>query len=78
MEVTASSERLEAALIDHRRKRKEGHQDTLLRSSIVRMRTSTVSAMPEGHEREISPEQMTDLLEFLQGLGSASAHKGGR
>ena len=54
-------------------RRKEGHQDTVLRSNIARMRASTVSAMPEGHEREITSEQMSDLLEYLQNLGSAAA-----
>ena len=54
-------------------RRKEGHQDTVLRSNIARMRASTVSAMPEGHEREITSEQMSDLLEYLQNLGSAPA-----
>jgi putative heme-binding domain-containing protein len=59
-------------------RRKEGHQDTVLRSNIARMRASTVSAMPEGHEREISSQQMSDLLEYLQNLGSAPAQKGTR
>ena len=54
-------------------RRKEGHQDTVLRSNIARMRTSTVSAMPEGQEREINSQQMSDLLEYLQSLGSATA-----
>jgi putative heme-binding domain-containing protein len=57
-------------------RRKEGHQDTVLRSNIARMRSSTISAMPEGHEREISSQQMSDLLEYLQNLGSAPAQKG--
>jgi len=56
-------------------RRKEGHRDTVLRSNIARMRASTVSAMPEGHEREISSQQMSDLLEYLQNLGSASAQR---
>lgn len=56
-------------------RRKEGHQDTVLRNNIARMRTSAVSAMPEGHEREINSQQMSDLLEYLQNLGSASAQK---
>jgi len=59
-------------------RRKEGHQDTLLRSNIARMRTSTVSAMPEGHEREINSQQMSDLLEYLQNLGSVPAPKAER
>jgi len=59
-------------------RRKEGHQDTVLRSNIARMRASTVSAMPEGHEREINAQQMSDLLEYLQGLGSVPAQKAAR
>jgi len=59
-------------------RRKEGHQDTVLRSNIARMRASTVSAMPEGHEREISSQQMSDLLEYLQNLGSAPAQNAAR
>jgi len=42
-------------------RRKEGHQDTVLRSNIARMRTSTVSAMPEGHEREIVVGDLADI-----------------
>jgi putative membrane-bound dehydrogenase-like protein len=57
-------------------RRKEGHQDTVLRNNIARIRTSTVSAMAEGHEREITQEQMSDLLEYLQNLGSESAQEG--
>jgi putative heme-binding domain-containing protein len=56
-------------------RRKEGHQDTVLRKNIARMRASTVSAMPEGHEREINAQQMSDLLEYLQSLGSTAAQK---
>jgi putative heme-binding domain-containing protein len=56
-------------------RRKEGHQDTVLRKNIARMRASTVSAMPEGHEREINAQQMSDLLEYLQSLGSAPVQK---
>ncbi|MCI0628782.1 MAG: c-type cytochrome, partial [Acidobacteria bacterium] len=56
-------------------RRKEGYQDTVLRNNIARMRAGTVSAMPEGHEREISSAQMSDLLEYLQNLGSVPAQK---
>jgi len=56
-------------------RRKEGHQDTVLRSNIARMRAGTVSAMPEGLEREINPQQMSDLLEYLQNLGSAAPQR---
>jgi len=34
--------------------------------------------MPEGHEREISSQQMSDLLEYLQNLGSAPAQNAAR
>jgi putative membrane-bound dehydrogenase-like protein len=54
-------------------RRKGGDQDTVLRSNIARMRAGTVSAMPEGMEREINPQQMSDLLEYLQSLGSATS-----
>jgi putative membrane-bound dehydrogenase-like protein len=56
-------------------RRKEGHQDTVLRKNIVGMRASTVSAMPEGHEREITAQQMSDLLEYLQSLGATPVQK---
>jgi putative heme-binding domain-containing protein len=59
-------------------RRKEGHQDTVLRSNIARLRASTVSAMPEGHEREIDSQQMSDLLDYLQSLSSAPAQKASR
>jgi putative heme-binding domain-containing protein len=59
-------------------RRKEGHQDTVLRSNIARMRASAVSAMPEGHERELNSQQMSDLLEYLQNLGSASTKTAAR
>lgn len=59
-------------------RRKEGHQDTVLRRNIARMRASTVSAMPEGHEREISAQQMSDLLEYLQSLGASIVEKTAR
>ena len=56
-------------------RRKGGDQDTVLRSTILRIRPSTVSAMPEGMEREINQQQMSDLLEYLQNLGSAAAQR---
>jgi putative heme-binding domain-containing protein len=46
-------------------RREEGQQDTILRSDIEQLRASGKSIMPDGLEQRISPEQLTDLLEFL-------------
>ena len=50
--------------------REEGEKDNILRANISALRPSTVSAMPEGVEEEITVEEMTDLLEYLKSLGS--------
>ena len=49
--------------------REEGEKDNILRANIAALRPSTVSAMPEGIEEEITVEEMTDLLEYLKSLG---------
>ncbi len=49
--------------------REEGEKDHILRANIAALRPSTVSAMPEGVEEEITVEEMTDLLEYLKSLG---------
>jgi putative heme-binding domain-containing protein len=46
-------------------RREDGQQDTILRSDIEQLRASGKSMMPDGLEQKISPEQLTDLLEFL-------------
>jgi putative membrane-bound dehydrogenase-like protein len=51
-----------------RLKRKEGAEDTVLRANIANLRTSAVSAMPEGLEENISVPDMADLLEFLKNV----------
>lgn len=45
--------------------RADGHAETILREDIEVMRSSGVSLMPEGLEREISVAQMADLLAYL-------------
>ena len=50
--------------------REEGEQDKILRANIAALRPSTVSAMPEGVEEEITVEEMTDLLGYLKSLGT--------
>jgi putative heme-binding domain-containing protein len=54
-----------------------GEEQTVLRSGIANLHASTVSMMPEGLEKEISIQNMTDLLEFLKNIGgpTAMAHR---
>ena len=52
-------------------RRREGDANTLLRTNIVEVRGSTVSAMPEGLEEEIGIQEMADLLEYLQNVGQS-------
>ncbi len=51
----------------------EGEEDVILRSNIVSLRSSNVSAMPDGLEKDISVERMADLLAYLQSLNQASS-----
>ncbi len=44
----------------------EGKNETLLRSDIEELRASGQSLMPVGFEKNISPDQMADLLSFLK------------
>lgn len=44
----------------------EGREQTLPRSSIEELKSSTKSLMPEGIEKDVSVEQMADLLAFLK------------
>lgn len=46
-------------------RREEGQQDTVPRSNIEQLRASGKSIMPDGLEQKLSPDQLTDLLEFL-------------
>ncbi|MBX6311835.1 MAG: HEAT repeat domain-containing protein [Isosphaeraceae bacterium] len=47
-------------------RRAEGQTDVLLRQDIEEIRSSGISLMPEGLEKEITIEQMADLLAFLK------------
>jgi putative membrane-bound dehydrogenase-like protein len=47
-------------------KQQEGRTDVILRTDIAEMASSGVSLMPEGLEKEITVEQMADLLAFLK------------
>jgi len=45
----------------------EGREQTILRSEIEDLKTTNKSLMPEGVERDVTVEQMADVLEFLKG-----------
>ena len=45
----------------------EGKQQTIGRGEIDQIKVSNVSLMPEGIEKDITPQQMADLLAFLKG-----------
>jgi len=48
--------------------RAEGKQDLVLRTNIDTMASNGKSLMPEGVEKEITPQQMADLIAFVQGI----------
>jgi putative membrane-bound dehydrogenase-like protein len=43
-----------------------GQKETIARNDVETLRSSGRSLMPEGVEKDVSPEQMNDLLEFLK------------
>ena len=47
----------------------EAKRHVILRENIDEMIASTKSLMPEGFEKQINPEEFTDLLEFLAAKG---------
>jgi putative membrane-bound dehydrogenase-like protein len=47
-------------------KRAENQQDTILRSEIEDIRSTGRSLMPEGLEKELSPQALADLIAFLK------------
>ena len=46
----------------------EGREETILRSDIEDLKATNKSLMPEGIERDVTVEQMADVLEFLKQL----------
>lgn len=44
----------------------EGKQQTIPRDEIEELKISDVSLMPEGVEKDVTVQQMADLLEFLK------------
>jgi putative membrane-bound dehydrogenase-like protein len=49
-------------------KGKEGRSETLLRSELDELQATGKSLMPEGLEKELKPEEMSDLLAYLQSM----------
>jgi putative membrane-bound dehydrogenase-like protein len=47
-------------------RREQGEQDTILRKDIEEMTASSKSLMPEGVEKEISPQDLADLIGYLR------------
>jgi putative heme-binding domain-containing protein len=45
----------------------EGREQTIARIDIEELKTTNKSLMPEGIERDVTVEQMADVLEFLKG-----------
>ena len=45
----------------------EGREQIILRTDIEELKTTNKSLMPEGVERDVTVEQMADVLEFLKG-----------
>jgi len=50
-------------------KRQEGKEDVLLRSEIEELSASGQSLMPEGLEKELTPQDLADLIAFLRAAG---------
>jgi putative membrane-bound dehydrogenase-like protein len=54
-------------------RRAEGQADTVLRQDVEEVRSTGVSLMPEGLEKDITVEQMADLLTYLKDWRYAEA-----
>jgi putative heme-binding domain-containing protein len=44
----------------------EGKEDAIQRKDIRSLRVTSLSAMPADLEKQITPQQMADLLEYLK------------
>jgi putative membrane-bound dehydrogenase-like protein len=59
-------------------KRQEGQQDVILRADLESFKATGRSLMPEGLERDVSLEQLADLIAFLAGTAPPKAFTGNR
>lgn len=69
--VTADGQLFNGLMISETResvtlRQPEGREQTIARSEIEELRSTNRSLMPEGIERDVSVEQMADLLQFLR------------
>jgi putative heme-binding domain-containing protein len=54
-------------------RRAEGKEDLVLREQIEELRSNGQSLMPVGLEKDITPEQMADVIAFIKGIAAAGA-----
>ncbi|MFO1020865.1 MAG: PVC-type heme-binding CxxCH protein [Planctomycetales bacterium] len=52
-------------------KRAEGAQDTILRANIAQIVSNGVSLMPEGVEKDLSPQALADVIQFIKSIPPA-------
>ncbi|MBL8795139.1 MAG: c-type cytochrome [Planctomycetia bacterium] len=53
----------------------EGKQQTILRSDLEELLSTGKSAMPEGVEKDVSPQDLADLIEFIRSATPAAKPK---
>ena len=56
-------------------RRAEAKEDVILRSNIDELISSGVSLMPEGLEKDLSPQDVADVIAFIKSIESTSGEK---
>ncbi|REJ97744.1 MAG: dehydrogenase [Planctomycetota bacterium] len=56
-------------------RRAEGKEDVILRNQIEELRSTGLSLMPVGLEKDITPEQMADVIAFIKSIPPKEAGK---
>jgi putative heme-binding domain-containing protein len=52
-------------------RRAEGKQDVILRSNIDELISTGISLMPEGFEKELTPQNIADIIAFVKSIGDS-------
>jgi putative heme-binding domain-containing protein len=52
-------------------RRAEGKQDIILRSNIDELISTGTSLMPEGFEKELTPQNIADIIAFVKSIGDS-------
>ena len=52
-------------------RRAEGKQDVILRSNIDELISTGTSLMPEGFEKELTPQNIADVIAFVKSIGDS-------